>query len=105
MRVRGGRQIRDEGQAARIHCPGELVLEGGKRGKCNILVDEAVVEKLLKAGPAPDTALLSKYRKRLVEGSAPLPPPPPLRLHLSCRRVGRLGGGGKLLIGALVTGR
>ena len=76
VRVRGGRQIRDEGQAARIHCPGELVLEGGKRGKCNILVDEAVVEKLLKAGPAPDTALLSKYRKRLVEGSAPFPPPP-----------------------------
>ncbi len=71
-----GRQIRDEGQAARIHCPGELVVEGGKRGKCNILVDEAVVETLLKAGPAADAALLSKYRKRLVEGSAPPPSPP-----------------------------
>mmetsp|Transcript_86290 Transcript_86290/g.230452 ORF Transcript_86290/g.230452 Transcript_86290/m.230452 type:complete len:457 (+) Transcript_86290:124-1494(+) len=61
-------QIRDEGQATRIHCPGELVLEGGKRGKCNILVDEEVVERLLKGAEPEDLGLLDKYRKRLVEG-------------------------------------
>lgn len=67
-------QIRDEGQAARIHCPGELVLDCGKRGKCTILVDEAVVEKLLESGPDGNAALLSKYRKRIVEGYAPIRP-------------------------------
>mmetsp|Transcript_49385 Transcript_49385/g.116377 ORF Transcript_49385/g.116377 Transcript_49385/m.116377 type:complete len:602 (+) Transcript_49385:258-2063(+) len=58
-------QIDDQGQAARISCPGEAVVEGRKIGKCNIIVDERVVERLLEGGA--DRRLLAKYKKRLIE--------------------------------------
>mmetsp|Transcript_18645 Transcript_18645/g.45859 ORF Transcript_18645/g.45859 Transcript_18645/m.45859 type:complete len:553 (-) Transcript_18645:95-1753(-) len=58
-------QIEDENQAARIPCAGETVLPCGKTGRCNIVVDENVVERLLAQGE--DKALLKKYRVRLLE--------------------------------------
>eukprot|EP00961_Rhodomonas_salina_P276912 3742122-Rhodomonas_salina.1 len=54
------------GQAARISCPGEAVVEGRKIGKCNIIVDERVVERLLEGGA--DRRLLAKYAPRTARG-------------------------------------
>ncbi|KAJ1495026.1 hypothetical protein T484DRAFT_2273029 [Baffinella frigidus] len=47
-------QIEDEGQAAKIHCAGMEEVKG-RMGRCSIVVDERVVEKLLRQeGGDPD---------------------------------------------------
>ena len=89
-------QIEDEGQAAKIPCAGETTLEGGRTGRCSIVLDEGIVERLLKQGwlyllsqqelfplwtrfvglsltngysamAGKDVGLLKKYSQRLVE--------------------------------------
>lgn len=58
-------RIHDEGEGAKIMCAGESQLENGKSGRCNIVLDEQVVERLLKQGSDKD--LLKRYCSRLVD--------------------------------------
>ncbi len=53
-------------QAARMSCPGETVMQGRKSGRCNIIVDERVVEGLLEGGE--DRRLLAKCRPLAFQG-------------------------------------
>lgn len=58
-------RIHDEGEGAKIMCAGESQLENGKSGRCNIVLDEQVVERLLQQGSDKD--LLKRYSCRLVD--------------------------------------
>lgn len=60
-----GDQVLSVVTQAKIMCAGETQLANGKTGRCNIVLDERMVEELLKQGE--DKGLLRTYCKRLVD--------------------------------------